>query len=169
MKLFKRILPCVLLMILTTSAFADEVAEQLEARNSASYTENVITGGQPSAQDITKLAKAGVDIVINLRGENELGEFKEEELVTQNGMQYISLPIAGRDAITLENARKLQSFLADDKKVFLHCGSSNRVGALIALSEYEKNNSISEAIAEGEKAGLTSLKPLVESIMEKNQ
>uniref|UniRef100_UPI00190FA714 beta-lactamase hydrolase domain-containing protein n=2 Tax=Gammaproteobacteria TaxID=1236 RepID=UPI00190FA714 len=55
--------------------------------------------------------------------------------VRRLGMDYIALPIAGKDDITPANAAALHALLKErDGEVLLHCASGNRVGALLALA-----------------------------------
>lgn len=85
------------------------------------------------------------------------------------GMQYVSLPIAGGDDVTFENAAALDKILADtDGPVLLHCASGNRVGALFALSAKLAGATNEEALAAGKVAGLTRLEGVVkERLQEK--
>ncbi|PPU82009.1 hypothetical protein XpopCFBP1817_20380 [Xanthomonas populi] len=51
--------------------------------------------------------------------------------------------------------------------VLIHCASSNRVGALIALEKGRANGAPrDEAIAIGRAAGMTSLEPLVMRLLD---
>ena len=79
-------------------------------------------------------------------------------------MTYINLPVSGADDITNKNAQALETLLAElkGKQVLVHCSSSNRVGALSALSAYTKNGGdINASVEEGKKWGLTRLESLV--------
>jgi protein tyrosine phosphatase (PTP) superfamily phosphohydrolase (DUF442 family) len=81
-------------------------------------------------------------------------------------MSYISLPISGASDITYENADALDRILAEiDGQVLVHCASSNRVGALLALRARLKGADPEEALALGLDAGLTSLQPAVEDVL----
>lgn len=129
--------------------------------------DKIITGGQPSKNDLKKLAEKGVKNIINLRGENEFDDFDESKLAESLGLNYYSIPIAGAAEVTKENAKKLSMLLKKVKgNSFVHCASSNRVGALFALNAaLENNQSIDRAIAIGESAGLGSLKNKVRDIL----
>ena len=48
-----------------------------------------------------------------------------------------------------------------DGPVLIHCASSNRVGALLALRESLRGASDEEALEFGKQAGMTRLEPLV--------
>ena len=78
------------------------------------------------------------------------------------GMTYLSLPVTGEDAISYDNAARLDRLLADiDGPVLLHCGSGNRVGALFALREKLHGAADEAALEKGRAAGLTSLEGVV--------
>ncbi len=143
----------------------------LDASNTAIVEENLITAGQPSSADFERLNTFGVSHVINLRTQGEHTKFDAEKLSEKLGLSYMVLPIAGSAGINKENALKLDQLLNQSKgKVFLHCGSSNRVGALLALREfYVKGKSAEAALKYGKEAGLSSLKGHVKSILKNSQ
>lgn len=123
---------------------------------------NLYTAGQPSDAAWKKLAQEGVTTVINLRSNEEMAGHPEAQLVQENGMKYIHIPVAGAGDITHEKAALLQQALAQTEgKVIVHCASSNRVGALLAINAAQES-SLEEALEFGKKAGLASLQPAVE-------
>ena len=129
----------------------------------------VISGGQPSENDLRILAKNGTKHVINLRPTTEPVSFNEKKLVEELGMTYHSLPISGAGDITKNNAQQLDDFLAsvNGEATFVHCASGNRVGALIAMRAYLiQNQSVEDAITEGKRWGLTSLEQTVRQQIE---
>lgn len=116
-----------------------------------------IAGGQPSEEDLAALAGKGFVAVIDLRGEDEDRGFDEAAAAAANGLEYSPLPISGAEAINTENALKLGELLdAYDGPVLVHCGSSNRVGALVALLEAERGATSDAALEAGRAAGLTN-------------
>ena len=77
-------------------------------------------------------------------------------------MDYVALPIAGRDAISFDNAAKLGKLIDSyDGPVLVHCGSGNRVGALLALEASLDGADDEAAIETGREGGLTGLEGLV--------
>ena len=130
--------------------------------------EGVLTGGQPSDEELAALAEAGFATVINLRQPDERGTRQEPGEVARLGMTYVSIPVDGTQGLTEENARALQAALAEaERPVLLHCGSGNRVGALLALKTFWlEGASAEEAMATGAAAGLTRLAPAVREIVE---
>jgi len=140
---------------------------QLSIKNFANPEQSIFTGGQPSQEALTALAKDGVKHVINLRPmqeQEQSQDWNEAELVQSLNMQYHSIPVAGAAGVTLENATALADLLKtlEGEQTFLHCASSNRVGALTALYEGAANGvNTDEAIAKGKSWGMSSLEPVV--------
>lgn len=124
------------------------------------------TGGQPSAAQLIRLSELGVTTVINLRPREEM-EIDELSIVEGAGMSYINLPISGAEGITWGNAKQLSKLLkSTDGSVFLHCSSSNRVGALLALGAAAQGVAISNALRIGRLAGMTRLEEKTRSVLE---
>jgi uncharacterized protein (TIGR01244 family) len=133
--------------------------------NARATVPGLLSGGQPSAGDLEWAARNGYRTVINLRTPGETSDIADEEgLVGDLGMSYVSLPIAGAEGITGENATALAELLDDEgaQPILLHCGSGNRIGALLALKAHELDGlPPDEALEFGKASGLTRLEPLV--------
>ena len=141
-------------------------AQQAEIPNLAEPLEGITTGGQPSAEALAAIAERGFTAVIDLRGADEDRGFDEATTVEGLGMSYISLPVSGAGGVSYENANALDKILAEiDGPVLLHCASSNRVGALLALRARINGADDDEALALGVDAGLKSLQPVVEQVL----
>ena len=125
--------------------------------------DGVTSSGQPDEASLQVFADSGYVAVIDMRGiEENRGMENERASVEAVGMEYILFPIVGRDDISLENARVLDGLLQDkDGPVLIHCGSGNRVGAVLALRRSLDGASKAEAIAHGKNAGMTGLETLV--------
>ena len=120
------------------------------------------TSAQPGVTDWSRLHALGVNTVINLRPAAEMAGRDERAEVRDAGLGYVSLPIAGADAITAENARALADAIASSQgKVLVHCSSGNRAGALLALAAQAQGMRPENALALGKTAGLTGLEPVV--------
>tara|TARA_Y100000310_G_scaffold33582_1_gene31742 strand:+ start:2909 stop:3421 length:513 start_codon:yes stop_codon:yes gene_type:complete len=150
--------------LLSFSALAAQtVTTKLDILNLKAQSENVLTSGQPSQTDFAKLKQLGVQNIINLRGDNETN-WSEQELVTELGMNYYHIPVQSKADITIENATKLQALLNKQQTTLLHCASSNRVGALVALyNAVTLKKPIDEAVEIGKQWGLKSLEGVVRS------
>ena len=143
--------------------------EALEAAGIANFSapeEMVFAAGQPTREQIQALAAAGVRHVVSLRTDGEI-DWDESSRVDSAGMEFHSLPVAGAEGVTSENARSLDRLLAqlDGQPVLLHCGSSNRVGALRAKSARDGGASLEDALAEGRRWGMTSMEEAVREIL----
>jgi uncharacterized protein (TIGR01244 family) len=126
---------------------------------------DVLSGGQPSPEQLRRIADEGYRTVINLRGPGEPEELVDEpQQVAALGMEYVSIPVASGDDLNVENARLLSEALARPGALpaVVHCRSGNRVGALFAIEAHELDGMDPErALEVGIASGLTALEPLV--------
>lgn len=135
---------------------------EVKAAGSVRPVDGITSSGQPDEQALKIFADNGYATVIDLRGDDESRGLDEAAVVEGLGMSYVSLPITGSDAISFENAATLRQLIdAQDGPVLVHCGSGNRVGALLALAEALDGASDEQAIEAGKAGGLTRLEPLV--------
>ncbi len=159
-----------ILAVLSFSSLAKQASlEQLKILNLKAQTEHLYTAGQPEQDDFAKLKLLGVQTIINLRGNSETN-WSEQDLVTELGMNYYHLPVQSKADITIENATKLQNLLNKHQQqtTLLHCASSNRVGALVALyNAVTLKKPIDEAVEIGKQWGLKSLEGVVRSKVNK--
>ena len=129
----------------------------------------VVSGGQPTESQIEAAAERGYRTVINLRTEQEPGFEWERELVETTGMRYVHIPIAGADGLTRENVELLDAALneaRDEGPVLLHCGSGNRIGALLALrAAWIDGADPEKALQYGLNTGLTRLEPRTRELL----
>jgi protein tyrosine phosphatase (PTP) superfamily phosphohydrolase (DUF442 family) len=131
---------------------------------------NIVTAGQPSPQQLQALRTAGVGHVINLRPPEEDAGFDESATVAALGMGYTVIPVAGPADLSMASAKALDQALAQvgDAGVLIHCASSNRVGALLALrAAWLHGAAPDDALAVGAAGGLTKMQPMVESLLQK--
>ena len=153
------------LVCLTTSFALAQPAADLPNRHDA--LAGITTAGQPSAAALSAVAAAGYKSVIDLRTPKEDRGLDEKKTVEDLGMRYINLPVSGADDISFKNADELDKLLAAaPKPVLLHCSTSNRVGALLALRAELKGTDRDKALELGIASGLGSLKPVVEKKLE---
>jgi uncharacterized protein (TIGR01244 family) len=129
----------------------------------AAYIEGVSGNAQPTEATLEEIKAAGYAAVIDLRGPDEnRGLVDERASVESRGMSYIPLPILGAGDITYDNANELDRLLAQfDKPVFVHCGSGNRAGALLALRAKINGADNDTALEAGRETGLTGLENVV--------
>ena len=160
--------------LLAVTACADESAqnpsptvfvdvEQLSEPGQVAPVDGITAAGQPDARAFEVFAKSGYEVVIDMRGADEdRGLENEAELVEGLGLDYVAFPITDEKQISFETAKELDEMLEGyDGPVLIHCASSNRVGALLALRESLNGASDDVAIAYGKQAGMTRLEPVV--------
>lgn len=141
----------------------------LNMKNQAHLADNLMTGGQPSLADLAVLKERGITKVINLRGLDEKLGFDETAELKKLGISYVQIPMSTATDLTKENAIKLDEALKNiEGTALIHCASSNRVGALLALREFQiHGKSAEDAMAFGTLAGMKSLAPAVQKILVK--
>jgi len=119
--------------------------------------------GKPSAEALRQLKEQGFKTVVDLRTEAE-GLAEEKAIVEEQGLRYVSVPL---DASTfkLDDALAVKRVLDDETAgpVLLHCASSNRVGAVLAVIAAKSGKPLDQALDEGRAAGLRS-ETLVEAV-----
>jgi len=129
----------------------------------------VLSGGQPTQDQIASAGSAGYKTVINLRPDTEPGFEWEAAAVKAAGMAYVSIPVAGAAGLTKDNVTRLDAALKDaaaNGPVLLHCGSGNRIGALLALrAAWLEGKNPAAALDYGRASGLTGLEPAVKSML----
>src|SRR5687768_7266915 len=126
--------------------------------NACQILPNVISGGQPTADQLKALKAAGGDIVLDLRDPMEPRPVDEAALVRELGMEYINIPVrAGSlDDTTLEHILAVLRG-AGDRTVFFHCGSGSRVGgALIPYFILDQGLEEQDAVDQAMRVGLRS-------------
>ena len=127
--------------------------------------DGLTTAGQPNEAAFRVFAESGYKVVVDLRTEGEDRGLDEPAVVQALGMEYVSMPIDGPD-INFRKARELDALLDSyDEPVLLHCASSNRVGALLALNVFAESGDAELAIATGRAAGMKSLEKTVRELI----
>ena len=128
--------------------------------------DGITSAGQPNAAQFEVFADSDYVAVIDLRTAGENRGLDEPRVVEELGMEYVSFPI-GRGDITIEKARELGDLLEEyEQPVLLHCGSANRVGALLALKKYDETGDADLALETGRKGGMTRLEGTVRQVIE---
>ena len=127
---------------------------------------NLLASGMPDERGLQQAATYGVKRVINLCPANETPP-SEPGFIFSHGMDYQNIPIAGPGDLNRENVDKLAALLDQEQSTLVHCGSSNRVGAMLALKAFwVDGKSPQEALRYGQSAGLTKLEPVVTQILQ---
>ena len=138
--------------------------DELKSSQDLHPVDGITSSGQPDEKEFSLFAEAGYVAVVDLRGPAEDRGLDEGAALDQLGLEYVVLPLSSPDAISFENAAKLDQILAGyDGPVLVHCGSGNRVGALLALSKSLQGADDDAALQYGRSAGMTGLEPVVRS------
>ena len=123
-----------------------------------------VASGRLQASDIAALERAGIRQVIDLSVDSETPDFDEAAAMRAAGISYHNLPIHGASDLTRTGVMQFDRLLRDagDQPTLVHCASSNRVGAMIALrAALVDGHSTEAALAEGRRWGLKNLEPAV--------
>ena len=111
----------------------------------------IVTGGQPTAEHLAALKRAGCDVVLDLREPMEPRPYRAPDAVRAAGLEYVNIPF-GQGEIgdaTFEAALRTVRELSGRKRVLVHCSSGSRVGAaLIPYLMLDKGMSEEDAVAE---------------------
>ena len=141
--------------------------EQVVRLGTVSPVDGITAAGQPDKAGFEVFAKSGYATVIDTRAADEDRGLEEAEFVEDLGMHYVAFPIASEDDVSFESARKLDELLQRyPGPVLVHCASSNRVGAILALRASLHGADDAEALAVGREGGMTRLEGLVKKRLE---
>ena len=101
------------------------------------FSDDLLCAGQPTEADLHGLKNQGYRCVVNLRPPNEPGQIPQAEAVAQKlGLAYRSFPVVGPTDLNEENTRRFDALLQEiPRPAMIHCGSSNRVGALMRCAQ----------------------------------
>lgn len=135
------------------------------------YDGLIITGGQPSRDDVYALKKQGLDVIINMRTKREYDQGIIKRASLNNRIKHIDFPVPGLGGLTKDMAAQLHRLLEKNKgkKILLHCASANRAGSLLAMRAYFfEGKSIKEAMTVGTSAGMKGYRVAVKNILEQH-
>ncbi len=100
------------------------------------------TSGQPTENELKRIAEEGFEVLINTRPKSEMDElFNEREIVENLGMKYFQI----ETDLLKPNMEELNKFLElmikyNGKKIFLHCRANKRASGLLAIYRIAKLN-----------------------------
>ncbi|RUO35756.1 beta-lactamase hydrolase domain-containing protein [Aliidiomarina sanyensis] len=134
--------------------------------------ENHFSAGQPTREQLTAFGELGVVNVVNLRPPSETEDFNPAAWATEETMAYFHIPIASGADLNPTYVGVFNEVLTriEGEKTLLHCGSGNRVGAMIALrAVWHQDMDLEAAIELGKTYGLTTLERHVREQVEAHQ
>ena len=125
--------------------------------------DGITAAGQPDVAALKVFADSRYVAIVDMRGPDEDRGMDDEKGVVEGlGLEYIAFPITSEDELTFDRARELDELIQTyDGPVLVHCASSNRVGAMLALRHSLNGARDEEALQYGREGGLTRLEPVV--------
>jgi len=155
-----------LLLALPAGAFADTsgAAALADLPHVSFPAPQRVASGRLQADDLPALQRAGIRHVIDLSVDSETPDFDEADSMRAAGIDYHNLPIRNAADLTRDNVVRFDQLLRDagDQPTLVHCASSNRVGAMIALrAVLLEGKTVESALAEGRRWGLRGMEPAV--------
>ena len=100
--------------------------------NACQATPNIVTGGQPTAEQIVAFKKAGGGVVLDIRDPMEPRPLNEPKVAKEAGLEYVNVPVVSGQVSEAQIEKITEVLRANAGKQFLfHCASANRVGGSI--------------------------------------
>lgn len=130
-------------------------------RNIVAVDDEVWRGGAPSAEEYDLLAAAGVEVVVDLRAEDDAPE--SHAAARAAGLWVVHLPVRdGQPPTTQQIQRFLGLVAAVESPVYLHCGAGvGRTGAMAGAYLLRRGEaSRPEAVARNLAVGPPSIEQL---------
>ena len=127
----------------------------------------LLTGGQPSADQITHLAAVGYQVVVSLRAPAE-GAPSLAEHARSLGLSYVEIPVTGPEDLDRERVAALGKLVVErgERPLVVFCATGNRAGALLALEQAQVEGWPPEAaLWVGQAAGLDQLEDEVRELL----
>ena len=119
----------------------------------------MVTGGQPTLDQLVALKRAGCAVVLDIRDPMEQQPFEPGDAVRGAGLEYINIPVSGatQTDATLERVRDAVRALVGSKPFLFYCRSGNRVGAtLIPYLMLDRGYGEDQAVTEAMRIGTRS-------------
>jgi protein tyrosine phosphatase (PTP) superfamily phosphohydrolase (DUF442 family) len=127
----------------------------------------LVTGGQPGTAQLTALKAAGCEVVLDIRDPMEPRPIRVPDAIRAAGLEYINIPVGhtGIDDATFAKVRATVQGLVGKRPAFFHCGSGNRVGAvLIPYLMLDQGLTEEDATTEAMRIGLRNAGLLEEAL-----
>jgi protein tyrosine phosphatase (PTP) superfamily phosphohydrolase (DUF442 family) len=100
--------------------------------NACQISPGVVTGGQPTVDDLERFRAAGGAIVLDVRDPMEPRPMDEPAVAASLGLDYANVPVSS-GSLTDQTIERVLGVLrsAGDRTVFVHCASGSRVGGVL--------------------------------------
>ena len=100
-------------------------------------SELIVTSGQPTADELAAVARAGYEAVINLHISPDLPD--EGDVVRSLGMEYVHIPVPWEHPARDHLERFFEAMDARrGQRLFVHCAANMRVSAFMALYRVQR-------------------------------
>ena len=100
--------------------------------NACQATPNIVTSGQPTAEQIAAFKKAGGAVVLDIRDPMEPRPMDEPKAAKEAGLEYVNIPVVSGQVTTAQIEKITEVLRANaGKQILFHCASANRVGGAI--------------------------------------
>jgi uncharacterized protein (TIGR01244 family) len=141
--------------------------------NATSPEPGILFGGQPTVDQLRKLAAADYKTVIDLRAPSEDRGYDEAAAAKAAGLEYVPIPVTEE---SLEDPKTLDRFIEvfneTEKPVLVHCASGGRVASVYyAWLVSEKKMSREAALAKAKEEGLRreTLIPTIDAYLDRKK
>lgn len=141
--------------VVAAAAFASVGVESIE--NFHRVSDRVATGGQPTPAQITVLADAGFNTIVNLREDSEYNDGPQFRAAREAGIRFVRVPVSMTDPTDASVAKFLA--VTDDEvlyPLYVYCAEGNRAAAYWMIRRVLRDHwTLEKAEAEAVRAGLT--------------
>lgn len=103
--------------------------------NFLAISDTIGTAGQPTPQQFAAIKAAGYEVVVNLAMPDSTNALPDErDLVAEQGMDYVHIPVVWEQPTSQDLARFLDVLTrCRRKRVFVHCALNMRVSVFVLL------------------------------------
>jgi protein tyrosine phosphatase (PTP) superfamily phosphohydrolase (DUF442 family) len=126
--------------------------------NACQVAPGVVTGGQPTADDLERFRAAGGAIVVDLRDPMEPRPLDEPAVAERLGLEYVNVPVSS-GSLTDQTIERVLGVLrsAGGRTTLVHCASGSRVGgALLPYLMVDLELNEEDAVGQAMRIGLRS-------------
>jgi protein tyrosine phosphatase (PTP) superfamily phosphohydrolase (DUF442 family) len=118
----------------------------------------LVTGGQPTEDQLEAFRAAGGEVVLDIRAPREPRPLDEPAVMQRLGLEYVVVPVTA-GTVGEETLERILDALrkAAGRTTLFHCASGNRVGAaLIPYLVLDQGMEEEDALQQAIRVGLTS-------------
>ena len=111
-------------------------------------TDLIATAGQPSEEELTAVARAGFEVVVNLALHDVEYSLPDAcRTVESFGMRYIHIPVVWERPLRADLERFFEVMdKLTGKRIFVHCAANKRVSVFMALYRQLRQRWAPEAV-----------------------